>query len=198
MTRAAYRVRHHSHRHRALPALVGAATLAAALFAGASPAAADHGRERGNSRPYYGPPAVDHHRGDDDHRRHGDRRRGRDRDDRHDDKGYRHYDKDDRHYDKRSHHYDRHDYRHRGGHGQHRFVVPRVIHKHHHHSYRPYYHGQIFFPAHRHYHPVYHFPVLIDSGYYAYQPHYYCGSSLFATGGFPIGSGGFFGFQIGF
>jgi hypothetical protein len=149
--------------------LIGAALLAGSVAAPATAAAA----------------AAD----DDDSRRHGWRDRDRDRydDDDRDRDRWRHRDRD-RDRDRGDWRHDRG--RHRGwykdrdrGHydRRHEFEVPRHIARH--RDYERYYHGRVYDRPHRHYHPVYAFPVYGPRGV-VYEPHAYCGDTYYGRGAF--------------
>lgn len=76
-------------------------------------------------------------------------------------------------------------------------MVPRRIHRHHYHDYRPYFRGSVFYAPHRHHHRVYAFPVYVD-GYLAYPLHTYCGDAYF-PGHYGHGGGrGHFGLHFNF
>ncbi len=173
--------------HRLLPLfLVGLLGLTVA----AAPAAAAkdrRGHERDGHR--YEQRWDDH--GRDDHGRY-------DRRDRRNDRRYDYRRHDDRRYDYRR------DGRYRGrDYPRHSFVVPRHIGPGYPGAYTPYRHGRAYYGAHRHYHEVYFFPVIVG-GVYHYQPHYYCEGGLYGTGSYlegyygPPRSGLSFGFRFNF
>jgi hypothetical protein len=159
---------------RGTPAAALALSLAlAGLAALPDSAAADRG-DRGRSR---WQDRDDDRRGRHEARGDRDRSRDRDRRDRHwrDDRGRRGWQSD--HRDHRSRVHDGGRFR-----APHRvFVAPRAIHDFGH--YRPYYHSRIYYPAHRHHHVVYAFPVDLGPGP-LYRPYAYCDGHLFAGGYF--------------
>jgi hypothetical protein len=59
--------------------------------------------------------------------------------------------------------------------------VPRHIYRH--RDYERYYHGREYHRGHRHYHPVYAFPVYGPRGV-AYAPYAYCGDAYYGRGAF--------------
>jgi hypothetical protein len=65
------------------------------------------------------------------------------------------------------------------------FVIPHRIPVHRAHVFDPFFHGRVFFAPHRHFHVVYHFPVVTGFGI-VYEPFTYCDGVLFAPpfGGF--------------
>ena len=81
------------------------------------------------------------------------------------------------------------------GHHHHRvFVAPRVVYRP--AYYQPYYYGRAWYPAHRHHHVVYSFPVY-RGGVVIRQPYFYCGNQLFFQG--SVSSfGGHIGFHFRF
>ena len=90
------------------------------------------------------------------------------------------------HHDRHRGQYDRHhDYRHDdhrySRHGHHTFSLPRYIHQRHYRTYKPYYHGRVYYAPHRHHHRIYHFPVWIGASY-SYRPYAYCDGEIFYGG----------------
>lgn len=143
---------------------------------------------------------FDRSRGRDD-----DRRYDRDRD-RRDGRDHRRYDRDrdrndrrdwrDRHdrYDRRDghdrhNHFDRHRHRrffyqnHVHRHYRPYFTIPRAITFGHAPRYDSYYWGRDYHEGHRHFHPIYLFPVYVDNDL-VYRPYAYCNDDLYATGYF--------------
>ena len=49
-------------------------------------------------------------------------------------------------------------------------------------AYDPYYDHRVWSGPHRHYHPVYAFPVAVQPGVIAYAPHTYCNGHLYGRG----------------
>jgi hypothetical protein len=76
---------------------------------------------------------------------------------------------------KHGHHKFRH---HPSAHFHRRFVAPPTIRSAHFKTYRPYYHGRMYYRPHRHEHAVYYFPVRTRVGY-AWRPHSYCNGKLY-------------------
>jgi len=60
---------------------------------------------------------------------------------------------------------------------RHDVLVPRAIAIEHRETYAPFYSGRAYFPAHRHHHATYRFPVVVN-GYVQYRPYTYCGGNL--------------------
>jgi len=55
--------------------------------------------------------------------------------------------------------------------------VPRTVALGYHGPYSSFYSGRMYFPAHRHHHATYRFPVVVD-GYVVYRPYAYCDGNL--------------------
>ena len=111
------------------------------------------------------------------------------------------------HHRHRHHRYDRYRYdryRYRYDHDRYRynryrhrhFDIPRVIAHDLLHHYRPYHHGRLYHPAHRHYHQIYRFPVYAEYGV-EYYPYAYCEGNFFGRGVFRNGRA-LFDIHIGF
>lgn len=170
------------------PLALLAALLAGALALPGTAAADDRGRGPGHWEPRR------HHDGDSDSDR---RHRGRFSDRRWDGRGH----------DRRGGHPPgRHRGWHKPGHphqrhaprGRFSFAIPNRLGPRDYGRYHDYYRGPVWYPAHRHSHRVYLFPVSIAGGV-RYVEHHYCGASLYRRpdrrhGGWR----GFFGLRFNF